>query len=70
VADPAASPWTQQTLLAELDALGMAHAVLEHPAIFTVTAPPRALGSAARRGGEEPAAEGRRRPALAGGCPG
>jgi Ala-tRNA(Pro) deacylase len=38
VSDPAAAPWTQQSLLAELTGLGMAHAVLEHPAVFTVEA--------------------------------
>jgi len=38
VSDPAASPWTQQTLLAELTGLGMAHDVLEHPAVYTVEA--------------------------------
>jgi len=38
VSDPAASPWTQPTLLAELTALGMAHEVLEHPAVYTVEA--------------------------------
>ena len=38
MSDPAASPWTQQTLLAELTALGMAHEVLEHPAAYTVEA--------------------------------
>jgi Ala-tRNA(Pro) deacylase len=38
VSDSAASPWTQQTLLAELTALGMPHEVLEHPAVYTVEA--------------------------------
>ena len=38
MSDPAASPWTQQTLLAELTGLGMAHDVLEHPAVYTVEA--------------------------------
>jgi Ala-tRNA(Pro) deacylase len=30
--------WTKQRLLAELDALGIAHDVLEHPAVHTVEA--------------------------------
>ncbi len=38
MSDTAASPWTQQMLLAELTALGMPHAVLEHPAVYTVDA--------------------------------
>ena len=38
MSDSAASPWTQQTLLAELTALGMPHEVLEHPAVYTVEA--------------------------------
>jgi len=35
---PDTPPWTQPALLAELDALGMAHEVLEHPAVYTVEA--------------------------------
>ncbi len=38
MSDLAASPWTQQTLLAELAALAIPHDVLEHPAVFTVEA--------------------------------